>query len=288
MHPRESDSDTTLRFPKARTPEAKTLRISRFEQPSEPKLQVAHILEREMMEEDTLVERYRSIELLGRGGMGEVNRSLDTRIGREVAIKTMRVEEGQGDVPASRFLREARVQALLEHPAIVPVYDIGFEHGTPYFAMKRVRGETLLDILERTRTLSKTQRANVTRHRLLSAFVTVCLAMDYAHERGVVHRDLKPDNIMLGAHGEVYVLDWGVAKVLPPKAGMGRASTADMTTDDGDETRPGDMVGTPGYMSPEQVLGQLALSYLATLVAGTVALAVGLYLLVALLRAEEF
>ncbi|MBK8938915.1 MAG: protein kinase [Polyangiaceae bacterium] len=251
---RPSDSEiATKRLPRHRTPEAETMKISRFakKEPERP-VNIGEVLGRDLGE-DTVVDRYRNLELLGRGGMGEVTRAEDTLIGREVALKTMRVPMGDKPTWASeRFLREARVQGQLEHPAIVPVYDISNDsEGQPFFTMKRVRGQTLEDVLSEQRDLSRTQRKGARRHRLLSAFVTVCLAMHYAHERGVVHRDLKPDNIMLGAHGEVHVLDWGVARLIT-------AEPHDAPLDEND-TRPGEMVGTPGYMSPEQVLGQLEL-----------------------------
>ncbi|MBL8743125.1 MAG: serine/threonine protein kinase, partial [Myxococcales bacterium] len=254
MSRRDTEEPPTHRVPPKRTPEAETLAISRFGKTTEPRALVGEVLAQDAMN-DTTVDRYRMLELLGRGGMGEVTKSLDLKIGREIALKTMRPIAPE-DLPqaTSRFLREARVQALLEHPSIVPVYDIAFGPDGPYFTMKRVRGETLLDIIEGSRnTVKSTLGLRHSRHRLLSAFVTVCLAVDYAHQSGVVHRDLKPDNIMLGNHGEVYVLDWGVARVLPV------GDRQSVVGDDSDDTHPGDMVGTPGFMSPEQVLGQLEL-----------------------------
>ncbi len=156
--------------------------------------------------------RYQPGELLGEGGMGEVRLARDARIGREVAVKTMRREIGaRGE---SRFLREARVQGQLEHPAIVPVYDLGVTRdGETYFTMKRVRGRSLDSILEALAAGELDTVAEFTRRRLLTAFSQVCLAVEFAHARGVLHRDLKPANIMIGDFGEVYVLDWGLAKV---------------------------------------------------------------------------
>jgi serine/threonine-protein kinase len=170
---------------------------TRYKGSSAPRATVGEVLLGEFTVDESVNERYRTTESLGRGGMGEVARASDTKIGREVALKTMLpVSPARVGEASSRFLREARVQALLEHPAIVPVYDIGFgAAGLPYFTMKRVRGETLFDLLEQARE----QNAARASRRWLTAFVTVCHAVHYAHERGVVHRDLKPDNIMLGA-----------------------------------------------------------------------------------------
>ncbi|NVB85242.1 MAG: serine/threonine protein kinase [Kofleriaceae bacterium] len=196
---------------------------------------------------------YQLGSLIGKGGMGEVVAAHDQRIGREVAFKRMRKANAGGDALA-RFLREARIQARLDHPAIVPVYDLGKdEEGRPYFTMKRLAGKTLAEYLA---------ERDVPRQRLLRAFVDVCLAVELAHQRGVVHRDLKPSNIMLGDFGEVYVLDWGVARVIARKRRQTGGMIADMVADDidsigGDATVDGALLGTPGYMAPEQVRGEL-------------------------------
>jgi serine/threonine-protein kinase len=180
-------------------------------------------------------------EILGRGGMGEVVLAHDRRIGRDVAVKRLPSGAPTQD-EISRFLREARIQARLDHPAIVPVYELGREpSGRPYFTMKRLAGTTLADILA---------RGSAPRQRLLRAFVDVCRAVDFAHSRGVVHRDLKPGNIVLGEYGEVYVLDWGAARVLgdAPDGVL----TADIDTLEG-AAPSGQVLGTPGYMAPEQL-----------------------------------
>ncbi|MDQ3369388.1 MAG: serine/threonine protein kinase, partial [Myxococcota bacterium] len=191
-------------------------------------------------------------ELIGRGGMGEVYAAHDQRIGREVALKRMRSSAPTGEA-LSRFLREVRIQGRLDHPAIVPVHELGTDEvGRPYFIMKRLTG----------RTLSHRLADGGSQNRILRAFIEVCLAIEFAHARGVVHRDLKPSNIMLGDYGEVYVLDWGIARVLTePRVG----STSDRhdaqqdvdTLDQG--TQAGSLLGTPGYMAPEQIRGQPAL-----------------------------
>src|SRR5687768_12048048 len=140
--------------------------------------------------------------------MGEVVLAKDQQLGRDVAIKRLR-SANPSPATVQRFLREAKIQARLDHPAIVPVHQLGADtNGQPYFVMKRLAGTTLAEHIKKR---SKTQ------HELLRAFVDVCLAIVFAHERGVIHRDLKPSNIMLGEYGEVYVIDWGVARIVDEK-----------------------------------------------------------------------
>ncbi|HEY5937641.1 MAG TPA: serine/threonine-protein kinase [Kofleriaceae bacterium] len=178
--------------------------------------------------------RYEETSVLGIGGMGKVVLAKDVRIGRDVALKVLHGERGIQPVERRRFLREAQVQGQLEHPAIVPVYDIDRSaDGSTFFTMRRVIGSTLAQVIE-------DHRAGTSKHsvrELLQAFNTVCLTVEYAHSRGIVHRDLKPANIMLGEFGEVYVLDWGLARM----AGSERLSV------------PGGLLGTPLYMAPEQI-----------------------------------
>jgi len=188
--------------------------------------------------------RYTEGALLGAGGMGKVVLARDARIGREVAVKQLHAERELTPEERARFLREARVQGQLEHPSIVPVYDIDRRpDGTTFFTMRRVIGRTLHAILEDLRggTGRHTQR------ELLSAFATVCLTIDYAHSRGVVHRDIKPANIMLGDFGEVYVLDWGLARLLEDSQ-PARIDEAGHRL-----SMTGEMMGTPLYMAPEQM-----------------------------------
>ncbi len=208
---------------------------------------------------DTFEARYESHRVLGAGGMGEVRLCGDGHIGREVAMKVMRAQVGGREDLQARFLREARVQGQLEHPAIVPVYDLGVApDGAPYFTMKRLRGETLAQILQRLRKGDDDARARYTRRKLLSDFSTVCHAMELAHARGVLHRDLKPANIMVGDFGEVYVLDWGLAKVAdaPDPAAPAEVASKPPTLPDDAQTAAGAVMGTPGYMAPEQLRGE--------------------------------
>ncbi len=193
--------------------------------------------------EDTNVSSvYAMGEVIGRGGMGEVSLALDRKIGRGVAIKRLRADAPTEDEVA-RFMREARIQARLDHPAIVPVYELGKDQtGKPYFTMKHLAGTTLTEMLSNPTT---------TRQRLLRAFADVCRAIDFAHARGVVHRDLKPGNIVLGEYGDVYVLDWGVARVLEDAV-----IAADIETLEGSsgETQ---ILGSPGYIAPEALRSAL-------------------------------
>jgi serine/threonine-protein kinase len=179
--------------------------------------------------------------------MGEVLLATDTHLGRDVAIKRMVIEPS--GAATARFLREAKVQGRLDHPAIVPLYDLATdEQGRPFFIMKRLAGTTLADVLAR-------RNPRFTRQKLLRAFADCCLAVEYAHEKGIIHRDLKPANIILGDFGEVYVLDWGIARV-QGEADPGAIDPVDPETPGANElTQVGAILGTPGYLSPEILRG---------------------------------
>jgi serine/threonine-protein kinase len=200
-------------------------------------------------------ERYSPRRVLGRGGMGEVELCKDARIGREVARKRLLPKLAAEPESRARFLREARVQGQLEHPSIVPVYDLGKSpDGSLYFTMKCLRGQTLKQVLEDLRADDPRALATYTRHKLLSVFAALCLAVDFAHARGVLHRDLKPANVMLGDFGEVYVLDWGIAKV---RGAPDPEQSIDLAGDAAPgATEVGRIVGTLGYLSPEQARGK--------------------------------
>jgi eukaryotic-like serine/threonine-protein kinase len=203
---------------------------------------------------ESLPPRYDARSLLGSGGMGDVHLCADRLIGREVAFKVMRAGSGSH----SRFVREAKVQARLEHPSIVPVYDFGQgADGSVWFTMKRIRGRTLADIIDGVAAADAEIATLYPQRKLVTAFLQVCLAIHYAHEQGVVHRDLKPANIMLGAFGEVNVLDWGVAKVVDEDESEAPSTHLPMGPED--QTLAGSIIGTPGYMAPEQVRGEAAL-----------------------------
>jgi len=179
------------------------------------------------------IERYPSIGILAAGGMGEIHVCDDRLLGRRVAKKVLRTG-GVQDAVAGRLLeREARLTARLEHPGIIPVYDIGQDRDHPAYVMRLVDQPTLDDVLQRLRDGDRDTAARWTQGRLLRGFVQVCEAVDYAHSRGVIHCDLKPSNILLGEFGEVLVVDWGLA----------------FSTEEGALHRG----GTLGYMAPEQL-----------------------------------
>jgi len=212
------------------------------------------------LDEGDFDSRYELGEVIGRGGMGEVRLATDARIGRSVAVKLIRADGAKRPRLRARFLFEATMQGQLEHPSIVPVYDLGVRpDGSEYFTMRRVRGRTLHEVLKALRQDDRAVAAAFTRRRLLAAFQSVALAVEFAHQRGVVHRDLKPANVMLGEFGEVIVLDWGLAKLLQPAAGKDGAAAAQERAwfyerRSMDTTAVGEVLGSPGYMSPEQAV----------------------------------
>ena len=196
---------------------------------------------------------------LGRGGIGRVMIAFDTHLARDVAIKELlpashprHPDDTAGDL--ARFLREARITGQLEHPSIVPVYELGQRpNGSLYYAMKLVRGRTLRQAIDEARSF----RA---RMALLRHFTDLANAIAYAHSRGVVHRDIKPENVMLGEFGETVVLDWGLAKVrdsTDPLRTTLQNELRKLKGTDAPETLVGEVVGTPAYMSPEQAEGAI-------------------------------
>ncbi|NUQ72500.1 MAG: protein kinase [Polyangiaceae bacterium] len=201
------------------------------------------------------LDRYLLRRQLGKGAMGEVHLCKDGRIGRDVAMKVILPLAQSDNQARARFIREARVQGQLEHPSIVPVYDLGIDpSGAIFFTMKYLRGMTLAQVIRGLRHKDQEIVKHYSRRRLVSAFASVCLAVDFAHARGVVHRDLKPSNIMLGDFGEVYVLDWGIAKLKEPEPDRGIAVEDSLEEDV--QTAAGKILGTFGYMAPEQALGR--------------------------------
>lgn len=161
-------------------------------------------------------QHYDLIEDFAKGGMGKIWRALDKRIKREVAFKELLPNALRNEVVVERFLKEAQVTGQLEHPGIVPIYDLGWQkNGTPYYSMKLVRGSTFKKSIEAYHALPKESGARrLAFIKVLQQFINICYTMGYAHERFVLHRDLKPLNIMVGDFGETLVLDWGLARLM--------------------------------------------------------------------------
>jgi len=195
------------------------------------------------------------------GGLGRVWLAHDKRLHREVALKEIRPDKKVSELSQRRFVREAQITGQLEHPNIVPVYELAdnLDKERPFYTMRFLRGQSLgaaIDEYHRQRKAGKATRFDL--RRLLNAFVNVCHAVAYAHSKGVVHRDMKPANVMLGAFGEVVLLDWGLAKLVDrPDVEDEEPSPIEVTEVDDDEaTRVGQLVGTLPYMAPEQAKGQ--------------------------------
>lgn len=218
--------------------------------------------------------RYRLVEPVGRGAMGEVWLARDEHLGRKVAIKRMMAHSARRADHVRRFLAEMQITAQLDHPNIVPVYDMGGpadELGEHAYAMKLIRGRTLQDVLDEARQTWESGAepdGELSLATCLDHFVRVCDAMAHAHERGVVHRDLKPANIMIGPWNEVYVMDWGIARLMGDRAldpspeaeptwhsqvtSPESMDPSGLTVPAGAQTRFGEALGSPAYMSPEQ------------------------------------
>jgi PAS domain S-box-containing protein len=208
--------------------------------------------------------RYTRTQLHATGGIGRVWLARDRQLERDVALKELLPDQSGNAVFRARFLREARITGQLEHPGIVPVYELSQRADTqePFYTMRFVKGRTLRDAaLEYHRRRGEGVADSLEFLGLLNAFVVVCKTVAYAHSRGIIHRDLKGQNVIVGDFGEVVVLDWGLAKELgrPSPDGAGRPARVEGKADDLDLTLDGETVGTPPYMAPEQALGRLDL-----------------------------
>jgi serine/threonine protein kinase len=177
--------------------------------------------------------RYEIIEELGKGGMGVVYQAHDPQIDRPVALKVLRVDRVVNQEFVLRFFKEAKFIGRLSHPNIVTVYDVGQDHGTIYIAMEYLQGEALDEVI-------RSQRLNV--EKIIDIALQVAYALGYAHNKGIVHRDIKPSNIILSDEGEIKLTDFGIARAEDSNAAQ--------------QTQTGVILGTPFYMSPEQVMGK--------------------------------
>lgn len=210
-------------------------------------------LRNELNSESTRAGRYLLGEIIGEGGMATVYRAEDTDLERTVALKAIRIDRTDKQL-AERMMREAKIVARLEHASIVPIHDVGrLPDGRVYYTMKLVRGRTLREVVE----------SGTLRRELLNIFERICEGIAFAHSRGVIHRDLKPDNVMIGEFGQTLVMDWGIAKVTAaPQNAEKSDSEATVTKlpktrNDSDPTIDGTIMGTPAYMAPEQARGRV-------------------------------
>jgi tetratricopeptide (TPR) repeat protein len=200
---------------------------------------------------------------IGRGGMGVVLKGRDTDLGRDLAVKVLLEQFQDNPAMVRRFIEEAQIGGQLQHPGVVPVYELGtLSDRRPYIAMKLIKGLTLAELLYGRGTLADD------RPRLLGILEAVCQTMAFAHSKGVIHRDLKPSNIMVGSYGEVQVMDWGVAKVLASRGEVDDVTTGSdemlgtkiatgRSCSQSELSSPGSVIGTPAYMAPEQARGEV-------------------------------
>jgi serine/threonine-protein kinase len=212
--------------------------------------------------------RFQIVRLHDRGALGEVYVARDQQLHRIVALKRIKLDHAVDQEKRARFVVEAEITGRLEHPGIVPVYGLGaYDDGRPFYAMRFIRGDNLKSAIEQFHQEEEKGRGPGSRtlalQKLLRRFLDVCNAIDYAHSRGVLHRDLKPGNIMLGKFGETLVVDWGLAKSLGRTEAVAASATLDERTlipqsgSDLRGTELGARLGTPAYMSPEQATGRI-------------------------------
>jgi tetratricopeptide (TPR) repeat protein/serine/threonine protein kinase len=241
----------------------------------------------EMPEPAQRPDKYQLFGEIARGGMGAVLKGRDVDLGRDLALKVLLESHMDNPDLIRRFVEEAQIGGQLQHPGVVPIYELGtFADQRPFFTMKLVKGRTLAAMLAERKPVGwtpSTENAPAVPNvrssppfkdlpRFLSIFESICQTMAYAHVRGVIHRDLKPSNIMVGNFGEVQVMDWGLAKVLPqggavddevsqraePEPAVSVIRTA-RSGSDADASHAGSVLGTPGYMAPEQARGEIDL-----------------------------
>jgi serine/threonine protein kinase len=185
------------------------------------------------------VSHYRVQELLGEGGMGVVYKALDTRLDRPVALKFLSEQYSREPQALERFRQEARAASALNHPQICTIYDIGEHNGQPFIVMEYLEGESLKD---------RIPRGPLPTDQLLDISIQISGALEAAHAKGIIHRDIKPGNLFLTKHGQVKILDFGLAKLAPRDVGMSESTTLGSSA----RTTAGTVVGTVAYMSPEQ------------------------------------
>jgi eukaryotic-like serine/threonine-protein kinase len=213
--------------------------------------------------------RFRILRPHAQGGLGIVYVAWDQEVGREVALKEIQERHGKNADTRARFVQEAEITGALEHPGIVPVYGLGqYSDGRPYYAMRFIKGNSLKEAVNAFHQADVAGRDPTERslalRQLLRRFIDVCNAIEYAHSKGILHRDLKPGNIMLGKYGETLVVDWGLAKSverteIPISDESSEIPVKRSSGGDSSPTLMGSALGTPAFMSPEQAAGRLDL-----------------------------
>jgi eukaryotic-like serine/threonine-protein kinase len=208
--------------------------------------------------------RFRILRDLNRGGLGKISVARDEELDRDVVIKEILGKLATNDNAKARFIAEAKVTGSLDHPGVVPIFAMGeFEDKRPYYAMRLIRGQSMQEAIDDFHSKQHTSYTySIAIRFLVRHVIDVCDTMGYAHSRGVLHRDLKPTNIMLGKYGETLVVDWGLAKTLDSSlcsAMHSELPVFEIVSSDSQPTAIGSVLGTPGFMSPEQATGRLDL-----------------------------
>ncbi len=226
--------------------------------------QISEINRTRRIKPGVTLDRYEIVNEHGRGGFGAVWRATDTKLGRRIAVKQLGQKLASDSESRRRFISEARVTARLEHPGIVPVYDISnVQDDHAYYTMRLIQGRTMAEAIDELHQLNtNSNEFRLTRQRLLQAFVDVCLTIEYAHAQGVIHRDLKPQNIIVGNYGETILLDWGLASVIDDPEDVAEVESLGsdpevLSKEESLETLRGSVLGTPAYMPPEQARGEV-------------------------------
>jgi len=228
-----------------------------------------HNIRRDLLESLTSKpkNKYRHFDRIGSGGMKDIIKVRDADTARDLAMAILTEETSEQEPYMVRFVYEARITANLEHPNIVPIHDIGVDDGGhPYFTMKLIDGENLASILMNIESGEEGYAKKYNLTHLLTIFINICNAISFAHSKGIIHLDLKPENIQIGNYGEVLVLDWGLAKILKeeetesigensPTLSGGKSTLTHIPEDNVENTMDGEIKGTPGYMAPEQAAG---------------------------------
>lgn len=202
-----------------------------------------------------LQKSFTNLSVVGIGGMGTVFSAKDTIFYRNLALKIMRSDLRNNPESIQAFIREARITAQIDHPNVVPVYNLGVFDGTgAYFSMKRVEGETLSYVLKKLNDNDEAYQKKYSLRRRLEIFISICNGVSFAHSKGVIHRDLKPANIMLGNYGEVFIMDWGMSAYIEQNDSSSKGRKIDLREEQV-EQKKNVISGTPLFMSPEQICG---------------------------------